>query len=62
MLIMAPGWRGGSAVLLARGMTDPVRRLFPSQREDYRVRVPVTGPGGGPEPPKTDPETPARLA
>jgi hypothetical protein len=53
MLIMAPGWRGGSAILLARGLTDPFRRLFPSQRETYTVRVPTTGGAGkGPgEPP-----------
>lgn len=47
MLIMAPGWRGGSAVILARGLTDPIRKAFPSQRETYRVRVPVTGGGAG---------------
>lgn len=46
MLIMAPGWRGGSAVLLARGLTDPIRRLAPSQRETYRVMVPAGGAGG----------------
>jgi hypothetical protein len=33
LVIMAPGWRGGSAVMLARGLTDPIRKAFPSQRE-----------------------------
>jgi N12 class adenine-specific DNA methylase len=57
MIIMAPGWRGGSAILLARGLTDPVRRLWPSQRETYTVRVP-TGPGPTPPPPGGAPGTP----
>jgi hypothetical protein len=41
--------------MLARGLTDPIRKAFPSQREDYRVRVPVSGGasggGGGSAPP-----------
>jgi N12 class adenine-specific DNA methylase len=53
MLIMAPGWRGGSAIILARGLTDPVRRLVPGQREEYEVVVPDTT---GPVPPGTPPK------
>lgn len=52
MLIMAPGWRGGSAVILGRGLTDPVRRLWPSQRETYTVTGGGTaGSGGSGKPP-----------
>jgi hypothetical protein len=50
MAVQAPGWRGGSAITLVRGLTDPVRRLFPSQREDLTVVVPVSGGGGGKPP------------
>jgi hypothetical protein len=53
MVIMAPGWRGGSAVLLVRGLTDPVRRLIPGQREAYQVY-----PRAGGAPPGTPPHPP----
>ena len=53
--IMSPGWRAGSAIVLARGLTDPIRKLAPSQRETYQVLEPPTAaappPGGGPAPP-----------
>jgi hypothetical protein len=45
MVIMAPGWRGGALVIAGRGLTDPLRKAFPGQREDYKVT-----PHGGGEP------------
>lgn len=54
-MIMSPGWRFGSAILLYKGITDPVRRLAPSQRETYTVLKPPAAPpppkGGKPQPP-----------
>jgi N12 class adenine-specific DNA methylase len=64
-MIMSPGWRGGSLIILGRGLTDPIRRLVPSQRETYTVLKPPTAPppppGGGPAPPlpKQTPRTSA---